>query len=178
MRNADRGRWRALKATRLVEQSRTSERSDVAKAAIEMLDKLHRAEATPAAKRQEILDGFVACLEAKEHAAVRHAGLRGDRRAGRAAAGAVPKLVGLDRTSERSDVAKAAIEVLGRIHRAKATPAATRQEILNGFVVCLDEAKEHAAVIHAGLRGDRRAGRRSRRSRAEARGAGPDEREV
>ncbi len=96
---------------------------------------------------------------------------------GAAAAGAVPKLLELDRTSERSDVAKAAIEVLGRIHRAKATPAATRQDILDGFAVC-PEAKEHAAVIHAGLRGDRRAGRRSRRSRVRARGAGPDEREV
>ncbi len=84
---------------------------------------------------------------------------------GGAAAGAVSELVELDRTSERSDVAKAAIEVLGKIHRAKATLAATRQEILDGFVVCLDEAKEHAAVIHAGLRGDRRAGRRRRRSR-------------
>ena len=96
---------------------------------------------------------------------------------GAAAAGAVPKLVELGRTSERSDVAKAAIEMLDKLHRAEATPAATRQEILDGFVACL-EAKEHAAVRHAGLRGDRRAGRRSRRCRAEARGAGPDEREV
>ncbi len=84
---------------------------------------------------------------------------------GAAAAGAVPKLVELDRTSERSDVAKAAIEMLDKLHRAEATPAATRQEILDGFVACL-EAKEHAAVRHAGLRGDRRAGRRSRRCRA------------
>jgi len=87
------------------------------------------------------------------------------------------RLVELGRTSERSDVAKAAIEMLDKLHRAEATPAAKRQEILDGFVACL-EAKEHAAVRHAGLRGDRRAGRRSRRCRAETRGAGPDERQV
>ena len=90
MRNADRGRWRALKATRLVEQSRTSERSDVAKAAIEMLDKLHRAEATPAATRQKILDGFVSCVEAKEDTAVIQASVELG----------VPKLVELDRMSQ------------------------------------------------------------------------------
>ena len=96
---------------------------------------------------------------------------------GAAAAGAVPKLVELDRTSMRSDVATAAIEVLDKLHRAEATRAATRQEILNGFVACL-EAKEHGAVRHAGPCGERRAGRRSRRCRAEAHGAGPDERKV
>ena len=46
---------------------------------------------------------------------------------GAAAAGAVPKLVELGRTSERSDVAKVAIEALGKIHHAEATLAGMRQ---------------------------------------------------
>ncbi len=58
----------------------------------------------------------------------------------------------------------------GEVDAASCTEASCGQEVLDGFVTCL-EAKEHAAVTHAGLRGVRRAGRRSRRSRAEARGA-------
>ena len=44
--------------------------------------------------------------------------------------------------------AKIAIEPLGKIYGAEATPAATRQEFLNGFMSCL-EAKEDMAVIQA-----------------------------
>ncbi len=58
-------------------------------------------------------------LEAKEHAAVMQASVELDA-LGAAGAGAVPKLVELGRTSENSDVAKAAIEALGKIHRALA----------------------------------------------------------
>ena len=112
-----------------------------------MLGKIHRAEATPAATRQESLDGFGVCLEAKEHTAVIQASLELDA-LGAAAARAVPKLVELGRTSERSGVTKAAIEALGEIHHAEATLAGMRQEILHGFVACL-EAKEHATVIQA-----------------------------
>ncbi len=50
---------------------------------------------------------------------------------GAAAAGAVPKLVELGRTSKRSGVTKAAIEALGEIHHAEATLAGIRQEILD-----------------------------------------------
>ncbi len=145
-------------ALKLVELGRTSQRSDVAKAlaqhggseaAVKALGKIHRAETTPTVTRQEILVGFLACLEAKEDAAIIQASM--DLGAlGAAAADATLKLVELGRTSQRSDVAKAAIEALGKIHRAEATLAATRQEILDGFVVCL-EAKEHAAVIQASV---------------------------
>ena len=95
-----------------------------------MLGKIHRAEATPAATRQESLDGFGVCLEAKEHTAVIQASLELDA-LGAAAARAVPKLVELGRTSERSGVTKAAIEALGEIHHAEATLVGMRQEILD-----------------------------------------------
>ncbi len=104
---------------KLVELGRTSERSDVAKAkaTIQVLGKIHHAEATLAGTRQEILDGFMACFEAKEHATVIQASVKFDA-LGTTAAGAVPKLVELGRTSERSDVIKpkATIQVLGKIH--------------------------------------------------------------
>ena len=92
---------------------------------------------------------------------------------GAAAARAVPELVVLDRTSKRSDVAKAAIEALGKIHHAEATLAGMRQEILEGFVPCL-EAKEHAAVMQASVKLDAlRAAAAG--AMPKARGAGPDE---
>ena len=158
---------------KLVELGRTSERSDVAKVAIEALGKIHRAKATLAATRQEeMLDGFAASLEAKEHAAVIQASMELDL-LGAAAAGAAPKLTKLGRTSKRSDVAKAAIEALGKIHHAEATLAGMRQEILEGFVPCL-EAKEHAAVMQASVKLDAlRAAATG--AMPKARGAGPDE---
>ncbi len=60
----------------------------------------------------------------------------------------VPKLVELGRTSQKfqemcgknagSAVANTAVEALGKIHRTEAKPAATRQEILNSFMACLE----------------------------------------
>ncbi len=135
---------------KLVELDRTIERSDVAKAVIEGLGKIHRAEATPAATRQEILDGFVACLEAKEHTAVIQASLELDA-LGAAAAGAVPKLVELGRTSKRSGVTKAAIEALGEIHHAEATLAGMRQEILDAK----ERAKDAETSVDLGSGGRR-----------------------
>ena len=44
---------------------------------------------------------------------------------------------------------QAFVEALRKILLAEATPAATRQEFLGGFVTCLVEAKERAAVIQA-----------------------------
>ncbi len=61
-----------------------------------------------------------------------------------AAAGAVPQFMG-----SRRSVGKAFVEKLRKILLAEATPAATRQEFLGGFVTCLVEAKERAAVIQA-----------------------------
>ena len=102
---------------------------------------------TSAATRQEILDGSVACLEAKKHAVVIQASAElGE--LGAAADGTVPKLSELGRTRQRSDVGKAAVVALGRIHRAEATPASTRQGILDGLAAC-PEAKGRAAVLQA-----------------------------
>ncbi len=60
----------------------------------------------------------------------------------------VPKLVELGRTSQKfqemcgknawSAVANTAIEAPGKIHHTEAKPAATRQEILNSFMACLE----------------------------------------
>ncbi len=62
------------------------------------LGNFHRAEATPAATRQEILDGCVACLEAKEHVPVIPASVELGA-LGAAATGAGPKLVKLGQES-------------------------------------------------------------------------------
>ncbi len=114
-------------------------------------------------------------LEAKEHVALMQASVELDA-LGAAAAGAVPKLVELDRTSARSGVAKAAIEALGKIHNYRGharghAPGDPRR--LHGVL-----RSEGARDCDPGLREVRRAGHHDRRSRAEARGAGPDEREV
>ena len=61
----------------------------------------------------------------------------------------VPKFVELSRTGV-SLVARAAVVARSKIHRAQATPAATRLESLNSLVACL-EAKELAAVIQASV---------------------------
>ncbi len=78
-----------LMAPKLVALGRTG-MSSVAAAAVVALDKIHRTEATPAATRQKILDGFVSCVEAKEDTAVIQASVELG----------VPKLVELDRMSQ------------------------------------------------------------------------------
>ncbi len=94
-------------------------RRSVGKAFVEALRKILLAEATPAATRQEFLDGFVACLvEAKERAAVLQAFVELDV-LGAVAAGAVPELLELGLTSPRMYGAEAAVKTLGKIHCAE-----------------------------------------------------------
>ncbi len=108
---------------------------------------MHRAKATPAATRQEILDGFVDCLDAKEDAAVIQASEElGE--LGAVAAGAALKLAKGGLTSPTRYSAEAAVVALSKFHRAEVTPSATRQEILDGLVACL-QAKERAPVFQA-----------------------------
>ncbi len=69
---------------------------------------------------------------------------------GAVAAGAALKLAKGGLTSPTRYSAEAAVAALSKFHRAEATLSATRQEILDGLVACL-QAKERATAIQASV---------------------------
>ncbi len=100
--------------------------------------------------RQEMLDGFVVYLEAKEHAASMQASMELDA-LGAAGAGAVPKLVELGRTSENSDVATAAIEALDPRILVSKGAAPVEGNVNRGDVRKLEQDKNRSPPVLASL---------------------------